>query len=294
VEVKSEIEGTIETIHFKEGQVLQKGDPLVTLDQRKLAASVAQAEANFRMAKLTRERAELMLKNNTISQQEFDQAISTYQASEASLELIRQQLRDAKIIAPFDGFTGARRVSPGQVVSPNTTITTLVDLTPVKVEFRVPERFLGQLQVGQAIQFRVPAYPDEVFRGEVFFVDPQVDVASRTVLVKATHQNEDGRLRPGMFGNLELVLKVRESAVTVPESAILRDGEQVILYLIGPDQMAQLAPVELGARLPGRVEISKGLSGGELVIYEGTQKIGPGAPVTNTLDQAGAEAPAAP
>lgn len=284
VEVKSEVDGIIESIKFQEGQPVQKGDLLVTLDQRKLAAAMAQAEANFRLASLNRDRAELMLKNNTISQQEYDQAISTYQADEATLELTRQQLKDAKVTAPFEGLTGARVVSPGQVITRNTTITTLVDITPVKVEFRVPERFLGQLKIGQTILFKVPAYPGEVFRGQVFFVDPQVEVATRTVLVKATQANEDGRLRPGMFGNLDLVLMVREATVTVPESAILRDGESVILYTISPEGTAQLVPVELGTRTPGRVEVLKGLQGGEKVIFEGTQKIGPGAPVMNTLD----------
>lgn len=292
IEVKSEVDGTIEVIKFQEGQRVDRGDLLVTLDQRKLAAAVAQAEANFRLASLNQDRAEAMLKNNTISQQEYDQATSTFQADQAALELARQQLKDAKVSAPFDGLTGARMVSPGQVISRNTTITTLVDITPVKVEFRVPERYLGQLQAGQTIQFRVPAYPGETFRGQVYFVDPQVDVATRTVLVKATQDNQDGRLRPGMFGNLDLVLQVKEAAVTVPESALLRDGDQVFLYTISAEGTAQLVPVEIGSRQPGRVEITKGLSGGEMVIFEGTQKIGPGAPVTTSDAPAPASAKA--
>lgn len=283
IEVQSEVDGLVEAVHFQEGQPVQKGDRLVTLDQRKLAAAVAQAEANFRLAQLTRERAETMLKNNTISQQEYDQATSTYQVNEATLELARQQLRDTKVTAPFEGIAGARRVSPGQVISKSTVLTTLVDVTPVKVEIQVPERFLGQLKVGQAIVFRVPAYPGESFRGEVYFIDPQVNLSTRTVLVKATQANEDGRLRPGMYGSLDLVLQAKPAAITVPESAILRNGEQAFVYTISPDGAAQMNPVVLGTRQPGRVEILEGLQGGEPVIYEGTQKIGPGAPVTNTV-----------
>ncbi len=288
IEVKSEMDGIIDEVKFREGQPVKKGELLLTLDAQKLDAAEAQAEANFRLAQLTQERADLMLKNNTIAQQEYDQATSTFQANKANLDLVRQQRKDAKISAPFDGITGARMVSPGQVISRNTTITTLVDVTPVKVEIRVPERFLGQLKIGQSIAFRVPAYPEEVFRGEVYFIDPQVDVATRTVLVKATQPNEDGRLRPGMFGNLDLVLQVREQAITIPESALLRDGDAAFVYIISPEQQAQMVPVTLGTRLPGRLEITQGLSGGEWVIYEGTQKIGPGAPVTNTVAAASA------
>jgi membrane fusion protein (multidrug efflux system) len=130
-----------------------------------LDAAEAQAEANFRLAQLTQERADLMLKNNTIAQQEYDQATSTYQANKANLDLVRQQRKDARITAPFDGITGARMVSPGQVISRNSAITTLVDLDTVKAEFQVPERFLGQLATGQAIAFRVPAYPGQSFTG---------------------------------------------------------------------------------------------------------------------------------
>lgn len=283
IEVKSEVEGTVASIEFQEGQAVKKGAVLAKLDTRKLEAAVEQAEANFRLTELNRERADLMLKNNTIAQQEYDQATSSYQANKANLDLVRQQMKDAKITAPFDGLTGARLVSPGQVISRNTTLTTLVDIEPVKVEFRVPERYLGQLTPGQTIAFHVPAYPGETFRGQVYFVAPQVDEATRTVLVKATQDNADGRLRPGMFGNLDLILSVRSEAVTVPESALLRDGDTTFLYTISPEGAATMVPVKLGLRQPGRVEILEGLSGGEPVIYEGTQKIGPGAPVTNTL-----------
>lgn len=292
IEVKSEIDGTIEDILFSEGQPVEKGQVLVKLDTRKWDASVAQAEAEFKLAVATRDRAESMVKNQTISAQEYDQATATYEARKASLDLMKQQLKDARITARISGIAGARLVSPGQVISKETLLTTLVDISPVKVEFRVPERFLGQLKTGQVIAFRVSAYPGEEFRGEVYFIDPQVDVATRTVLVKATQPNEDGRLRPGMFGNLDLILTVRERALLVPESAILRDGDKVILYTIGADGTAQMVPVELGARRPGEVEVTQGLSGGEKVIFEGTQKIGPGAPVINSLDEP-AQAPAA-
>lgn len=289
--VQSEIDGTVESIGFEEGQRVTKGQLLYKLDTRKLEASLAEAEANFKLAEQNRDRAVAMFEQRTISAQEYDQTLSAYEGRKATLDLMRQQLKDSEIRAPFEGLTGARLVSPGQVITKSTPLTTLLDIDPVKVDFRVPERLLSQVRTGQQIVFRVAAYPGEEFRGEVYFIDPEVDAETRTVLVKALHANEDGRLRPGMFGNLELVLRVREQAVTVPESALIRDGDSVMLYIIDGEGNAQPVPVDVGTRLPGRVEILKGLQGGEQVIFEGTQKIGPGAPVVNSLAET--EAPAA-
>lgn len=220
-----------------------------------------------------------MLANNTISKQEYDQAISTYDARKATLDLMKQQWKDTRIVAPFSGIAGARLVSPGQVISRSTPITTIVDVTPVKVDFRVPERFLGQLSVGQTIAFRVAAYRDEVFHGQVYFIDPQIDTATRSVLVKATQANEDGRLRPGMFGNLDLILKVKDDAVLIPESALVVSGNRAYVFIVDKESAAQMVDVTAGIRQAGKVEITSGLQGDETVIVEGVQKIGPGAKV---------------
>ncbi|MDA0576789.1 MAG: efflux RND transporter periplasmic adaptor subunit [Verrucomicrobia bacterium] len=279
ITVKSEIDGAVATINFEEGQPVTNGQLLITLDTRKLDASVAEAEATFALAETNRKRAGTMLANQTISQQEFDQAVATFAAQEAMLERTRQQLRDAAIVAPFDGLAGARQVSEGQVIGREMVLTTLVDIQPVKVEFRVPERYLGALQVGQAIAFHVPAYPDEEFRGDVYFIEPQVDPQTRTVLVKARQANADGRLRPGMFGNLDLILNVKSEAVVVPESAVMYDGDRATVYIVSTNQTAEMTDVTIGLRTAGLVEIAQGLQGGEQVIVEGLQKLQPGAAV---------------
>ncbi|MCE9613519.1 MAG: efflux RND transporter periplasmic adaptor subunit [Lentisphaerae bacterium] len=295
IQVKSEADGTVAQVNFDEGQPVTNGQLLVKLDTRKLDAAVAEAEANFQLAETNRQRAESMLQNHTISQQEFDQATATFQARRALLDLMRQQQREAAIVAPFSGIAGARQVSPGQVVSRDVVLTTLVDIDPVKVEFRVPERFLGELRVGQSIAFRVPAYPGEEFRGEVYFIDPQVDLDTRTVLVKARQPNTDGRLRPGMFGNLDLILQVKGDAVVVPERALVAEGDATFVFTVDADKKAQRVAVTVGTRQPSQVEIVAGLQGGETVIVEGLQKVQPGVPVmaTEASETAGVEPPAA-
>jgi membrane fusion protein (multidrug efflux system) len=284
IEVKSEVDGRVEQINFQEGQRVEEGQLLIKLDERKLAAAVAEAEANFELAKANRDRSQAMMENKTIAQQEFDQALSTYQMRKAFLELARQQLQDSSIHAPFHGLAGARLVSPGQVISKSTPLTTVVDIDPVKVEFRVPERFLGRLGPGQIIVFHVAAYPGEDFRGEVYFVDPQVDPVTRTVLVKALQENKDQRLKPGMFGNLDLILRVKESALLVPESAVVYQGDKTFVYVVEPDGSARQADVAVGTRLAGRAEIVSGVREGDTVVVEGVQKIRPGAKVIGDRD----------
>lgn len=280
VEILSEVEGTVLSVHFEEGQPVAEGALLLQLDTRKLEAHVAEAEASYTLAEANRKRAETMLENRTISQQEADQALSTYAARKASLDLVREQLRESRITAPFGGITGARLVSPGQVITKATPLTRLVDIAPLKADFQVSEQFLGQLNVDQEIALRVAAYPGEEFRGVVYFLDPQVDAATRTVLVKATLPNEDGRLRPGMFGNLDLVLRVKDRAILVPERAIMMAGDRASLFVIDSTGHAAPAAVKLGQRVAGSVEITAGLSGGELVVVEGLQKLRPGVAVS--------------
>lgn len=279
VDIRSEMEGQVSTINFEEGQPVKEGQVLFELDQGKLEASVAEAEANFKMAEANMKRSESMVANKTISQQEYDQAVATFEANRATLELMKRQWKDSRIFAKFHGIMGARRVSPGQVIDKNTHLTTLVDIDPIKVEVRVPERFLGQLSVGQSITFHVAAYGDEAFSGKVYFIDPQVDENSRTVLVKATSENTDGRLRPGMFGNLDLILRIKENAVLVPESALVVQGDTTSVFIIDDKGLAQPVQVKIGVRLAGKVEVVEGLKGGEKVVTEGTQKLRPGAPV---------------
>jgi membrane fusion protein (multidrug efflux system) len=291
VEVKSETEGTVEEILFQEGQPVKKGDLLFRLDESKSAAAVAEAEANFKLSQVTYERVQQLYKDKLISQQEFDQAAAQFQANQASLELKRRQWKDTRIHASFSGITGAYNVSPGQVISKNTTLTWLVDLDLIKAEFNVPERFLSQVRVGQSIEVKVAAYPTEKFNGEVYFIGPQVDPVTRTALVKAKIPNSERKLKPGMFANLDLTLKLKDDAVVIPESAVLPSGDRTLIYIVDDADTAQIRPVKLGIRLAGQVEVLSGLQGGERVVAEGIQKVRPGGKVKGALSEADASEP---
>src|SRR5207249_10165971 len=203
VEVKAETDGIAQEINFAEGERVEKGRLLVKLDETKFAAALAEAEANLKLTQANYERARQLLQDKLISQQEYDQAASTFAVSQAGVDLMRRQLKDARVLAPFGGISGARQISPGQVITRNTTLTWVVDLDTVKVEVKVPERYLRQLQIGQLLEFTVAAFPGEKFRGDVYFISPQIDEGTRTALVKARIPNSEAKLRGGMFASLD-------------------------------------------------------------------------------------------
>lgn len=279
VDIKSETDGTIEAIHFEEGQLVKAGQVLAELDQAKLLAALAEAQANLKMAEATHQRYATLLETRAVAQQEAEQANATWTANQALVDRLTAELNDAVIRAPFDGIAGARLLSVGQFIPRGTSITRLIDPGPMKMEFRVPERFLGQMQVGQAVRLHVDAYPDTPFIGEVYFIDSQVDPVTRMVLLKAWVPNEDGRLRPGMFANIQLVVRVRSQAIVIPDMALLHQGDLTFVYAIDAEQQAQMRPVKVGVRLADTVEILEGLQAGEHVVTEGHQKLHPGAKV---------------
>ena len=279
VEVKAETEGIVREILFDEGQPVEKGQLLIQLDDTKSASVVAEAESNFKLSTANFERAKVLFKDRMISPQEYDQASATFDQNHATLELKKRQLKDARIVAPFAGITGARNVSPGQVIAKDTVLTMLVDLDPVKVEVNVPERYLQQLNIGQSLEFSVAAFPGKKFKGEVYFVSPQIDQNLRTALVKARIPNADNKLRGGRFASLDLALQVRDSAIVIPEPAIMSSGDNFSVFVVNGENKAELRPVQVGIRLAGKAEIVKGVNAGDKVIVEGVQKIGPGSAV---------------
>jgi membrane fusion protein (multidrug efflux system) len=165
------------------------------------------------------------------------------------------------------------------VISRNTPLTTLVDLSVMKVELNLPERFLGQVRTGQKVEFRVDAYPQDRFSGEVYFISPQLDPGTRTALVKARVANPEARLRGGMLAQLDLSVRLRESALVIPEPSIIASGDTNLIFVVSPQNQAVMRPVRLGLRLAGKAEVLSGLEPGEKVVVEGVKKIFPGAPL---------------
>jgi membrane fusion protein (multidrug efflux system) len=280
VEVLSEVAANVVEILFTEGDPVRKGDILVRLDDAKLSARLAEARARRNLAETNFKRAEDLLASDTISQAEHDQVKAEYDVAVAGYNLLKRELDDTVLKAPFDGIMGARLVSPGQLVSIGQRLTSIVRLDVLEASFRIPERHVGQIRNGQPVIMDTVARPGEPIRGEVFFVDPVIDSRTRSVLAKARVDNTDLLLRPGMFGTLLVVLSERENALVVPESAVRYAGEQASVVVMNGENRAEFRNVTVGQRQPGRVEITSGLTAGEVVVVEGYQKMGPGTGIT--------------
>ncbi len=276
--IRPEIDGRIAAIHFREGQPVAAGAPLVTLDASEIEAQLQAVAAELALNRSRLARAEELRRQNFISAQALDDARATLDQSLARDAELRARLSKTVIRAPFDGVAGLRHVSPGAFVSKGQDIARFEGIGTLKVDFRVPETVLARLKPGQPVTVSVDAYPGEPFQGAIYAIEPAVDEASRTLLLRARVPNPGVRLKPGMFARVTLVLGVRENAVVVPEAAIVPRGQAFFVYKV-IDNTASLARVTLGQREPGWVEIVQGVTAGEQIVTDGTQRLRDGATV---------------
>jgi len=278
VVIRPEIAGRIAEIRFDEGQSVKKGALLATLDSSEVRAQLASAQAQATLDASRLERAEDLHKKNFISRQALDEAHSNNARAQASRQEAQAKVAKSEIRAPFNGVAGLRQVSQGAYVAAGTDIARLEKIDQLKLDFRVPEIYLAKLKTSQQVKVQVDAYPDESFAGTIYAIEPALDEATRTVLIRARISHADLKLRPGMFGRVQLQLAVRENAVWVPEQAIVPKGQDAFVFRVANGKVA-LVKVQTGARKVGEVEIRTGISAGDLVVTEGTQRIGPGSAV---------------
>lgn len=277
IDVVSELSAIVEELLFEEGQAVSAGDPLVRLRDDRIRARVGEVQARFELAAANFVRGQDLLKANTISQADFDRLIAEYNVAAAVRDSAQADLADALITAPFDGVMSERLISAGAFVRVGEPITRLVQTDILEASFAVPERFIGQLSRDQAIRLRTTALPGEIFDGTVTFIDPRVDERSRTLLMRARVNNEDGRLKPGMFITLELVLRVHDAALLIPEQSIQFQRDQAVVFVKNAEGQAERRQVRTGMRLPQKVQIVEGLDAGDIVVVEGHQKMGTGS-----------------
>ncbi len=279
VTVSSEIPGRLKEIHFQEGQPVEQGAPLFTLDDSVYRAQLDDAEAKLKLAEQTNKRTSTLYSNKYATAQSADEAVSNLAVSTAATELARVQLEKTRIVAPFSGIVGLRHVSVGEYITAGQALVNLEAIDPVKADFRVPEKFLPAIRVGQTIRIKVDAFPDASFEGKVYAIDPKLDVAGRSLLVRALVPNQDQRLRPGLFARVAVLLQLKEDALSVPEQAIVPQGDSQFVFKI-LDGKVKLTKVVTGTRRDGRVEIVEGLAVGDEVVTAGQLKIRDGSAVT--------------
>jgi len=279
VVVRPEIAGRIAEIAFQEGQRVTKGSVLVRLDDSIARATLAQAQASIAFSRAELSRADQLVRQNTGPLRTREQAAAKLQADEAAVQLAKAQLDKQVLTAPFDGVLGLRKVSVGDFVQSGKDIVNLEAIDTLKLDFRVPEMFLSALRIGQTLKVSVDAFAGRAFDGQVYAIDPLVDVNGRAVVIRARVANPDGALRPGLFARVALTLTVVPDAVLIPEQAIVAFGKEQFVFKVADGKAAQ-AKVSLGERRNAEVEITQGLKPGDVVVTAGQLKIRDGSAVT--------------
>jgi membrane fusion protein (multidrug efflux system) len=278
VELRPLASQRIVKILFEEGEQVEAGRVLVELQSAEARADVASAKATLSDSVSQLRRAQQLFETKAVSASELDRRVTRRDADQAALDAAHARFADTRVSAPFAGVLGLRRVSLGSYVTPETVITTLDDTQTIKLDFSVPETVLARIAPGLPVRARSAAWPGSVFEGVVASVDTRVDVISRTLKVRARVPNEDGRLRPGMFLTVDL-LRDDVTALVVPEGALVPEHNRQFVLVVGEGDEVERREVETGRRRPGLVEVRSGLSAGEVVVVEGTQKAIPGRTV---------------
>ena len=289
VVVAAEVPGIVRKIYFDSGQHVDQGELLVELDVEVDRAELDALQADRRLAEITRNRVAQIVSDNLGPRSELDEAQAHLDRTEAEIAAKQAMIRKKSIRTPFAGELGIRIINPGQYLAPGDEIVQLVGLDPIYAEYSLPERYLSELHVGQEITVRVQAYPETLFEGSIYAISPSIQTASRSVRIRALIENPDGRLRPGMFAEVDTLLDERDRVLTLPERAVTYNpyGESVfVVNEADGRKTVALTQIKTGQVRDGRVEIVSGLDEGAEIVSDGHNKLrnGQAISVDNTVD----------
>ncbi len=279
ITVVSEIDASVISLPFEEGSYIKKGELITQLDDSQLSAEVIRTEALFTQSQTTYNRIKSIVDQKAGTPQDLDDALASLKVAEANLKLAKARLNKTRIVAPFEGMIGSRRVSVGSFLRTGEAITELANLNEIRINFSAPERFLSQLKRGAEVNVSSPVYPDHVVKGKIIAIEPIINSDTRTARIVARVQNPGQKFRPGMSANVSVILNERPEALTVPSEAVFSNGNQTFVYTVNPDSTVGAIPVQLGLQLSDVVEVTSGLEKGMQIVTAGHQKLFPGAKV---------------
>ena len=291
VVLRPETTGRIAAINFRDGAVVARGSVLLTLDAAIQEAELQQARANLALAKSSFKRNEELLAKKFLSPQALENSAATLKVQEAAVQLAEAKLAKTRLKAPFNGVVGLRNVSVGDYVKEGQDLVNIEDIGTLRVDFKLPETYLGRLNKGQTLEVTTDALAGERFTAVLAAVDPLVDQNGRALSARARLDNAAGKLRPGMFVRAKLLFGARQGVLMVPEQAIV-PGAQPMVFKV-QDGKAMAAKVRLGVRRAAQVEVVEGLAAGDVVVTAGQLKLRDGAAV-RPIGEGAPEVPAAP
>lgn len=288
VTVTAELAGKVVHIAFESGATVKAGDLLVQLDTSTEEAQLRSAEAGVDLSRIGLERARELLSKATISKSEFDSADAQFKQAVAAADNIRTTIEKKTVRAPFAGRLGLRQINLGQTLAAGTAIVSLQSLDPIYVDFQLPQQRLADLAVGLTVRVISDATPGSVVEGKITAINPEVATASRNVKAQATLANADGRLRAGMFANVEVMLPHKNQVLILPTTAILYAPYGASVYVVKDgknektgeaNKVVEQKFVRLGEHRGDFVAIVSGISLGDTVVSSGVFKLRNGAAV---------------
>jgi membrane fusion protein, multidrug efflux system len=271
VEIRSEISGIVEGIYFKEGSNVTKGQLLFKVNDMELRAQLAQAKTKEGLASENERRAKLLLEKEAISQEEYDVARADYKLSQSQIQLIQAQIAKTSVKAPFSGKIGLRSISPGTYITPSLLVAKLVNISQLKITFSIPEKYANQVKPNSNLSFTV-AGSTEKYSAKIYAIEPEVQIETRTLQVRAVAENKDGKLLPGTFANVELPLDIIKDAIVVPTEAIIpvQNGKKVFISNMGK---AKEVMVETATRTDASILVLSGLKAGDTLLTTGVMSL---------------------
>ncbi len=277
VEVRPEIAGKITKIYFKEGTPVTKGELLVKIYDGDLQAQLQKLKYTEKLTAESEARQKKLLAINGVSQQDYDVILNTLNTTRADIELLSTQISKTEIRAPFNGIIGLKSVSEGSYVSPSTSIASIQEIDPLKIDFSIPEKYMLTVKKGDPIHFTVSG-SSKIFEGAIYAIEPKIDMNTRTVLLRAICPNKTKEILPGAFAQVELVMQKINNALLVPTESVIPQLKNLKVFLYKSGK-AQPCIVQTGIRNDSAIQITSGLNVGDTLITTGIMALKPGAPV---------------
>jgi membrane fusion protein (multidrug efflux system) len=277
VDLAFETSGKIVSIKFTEGTRVKKGDLLAKINDRPLQAQLEKLLAQKKLTEAKEYRERSLLEKDAISQESYDQIVTELQTIEADINLIQARISETELRAPFDGIIGLRYLSEGSYATSSTKIAKLIKISPIKIEFSIPERYASEIKIGYPVTFDVDGV-NKSFEASVYAVDPKIDIETRTIVLRALYPNSKEELKSGRYASITLVMSQIDNAVSIPTEALIpeMEGEKVFLFKSGK---ATSVKVNTGLRTESRIQIIKGLNFGDTLLVTGILQLRENLPV---------------
>lgn len=284
VDLSFESSGKIVAIYFEEGTHVKEGDLLAKINDKPLQAELKKLEAQVPLAKDRVYRQHTLLQKDAVSQEAYEQVATEYEKLMADIELVKANIAQTELRAPFDGIVGLRNVSEGAYASPTTIVTKLTRITPLKIEFSIPERYSTDVKQGTPIVFKMNTADGTLaeYHAKVYAVESIIDEETRSLRVRATYPNTDESIIPGRYASIEITRHQINNALAIPSEAVIPEMGKNVVYVYRGG-IAEPAEIELGLRTESHVQVLNGLTVGDTLITSGVMQLRTGMKVS--IDQ---------